>query len=286
MSSGTAHKTQTDRPEIFELEVELLLEGIFQRYRADFRGYARASIHRRMQQALGKLGFASVSALQEKVLSDHETFDALLQYLTVPTTEMFRDPEYFLYLRREVVPLLATYPSIKVWVAGCSTGEEAYSMAILFFEEKLLDRTLFYATDINPRSLKRAQEGIYPLESLRKHAQNYQEAGGTLDFSSYYQTGYGAAVFARRLSERIVFADHSLATDNVFAEVQLISCRNVLIYFDRALQNRAFGLFYDSLGHRGFLGLGDKETPRFSNFEGHFEEIAPGHRIYRKRGRP
>jgi chemotaxis protein methyltransferase CheR len=268
----------------FEIEIELLLDGIFRKYKSDFRGYSRASIYRRVNQALIQMKAASVSELQRKVLNNPETFDTLLQFLTVPTSEMFRDPEYFEAIRKKVIVYLKTYPSIKVWVAGCSTGEELYSLAILFYEEGLLDRVHFYATDINPLSLKRAEEGIFPLEQISKFTQNYQKSGGKASFSDYYQAGYGSAVFRRDLKANVVFADHSLATDSVFAEVQVVSCRNVLIYFDRPLQDRVFQLFYDSLGHRGFLGIGSKETLRFSHLANRFEELAPQEKIYRKIG--
>lgn len=271
-------------PEVFEIEVELLLEGIFRRYKADFRGYSRASVQRRINLAMSQMECDSVSRLQERVLKDSKIFDRLLQYLTVPTSEMFRDPGYFRALREKVLPHLKTYPSFKVWIAGCSTGEELYSLAILFHEEDMLERALFYATDINPLSLQRAEEGIFSLDQVQKFTQNYQNAGGKGAFSDYYQAGYGSAVFRKDLKANVVFADHSLATDSVFAEVELISCRNVLIYFDRPLQERAFGLFYDSLGNRGFLGLGSKEMIRFSRYGSFFEETSSEYRIYRKKG--
>ncbi|MNP26087.1 Chemotaxis protein methyltransferase [compost metagenome] len=206
----------------------------------------------------------------------------LLQYLTIPVSEMFRDPEHFLAIRRDVVPLLKTYPSIKVWIAGCSTGEEVYSMAILLREEGLLERTIIYATDINPRSLEKARQGIYPMENVRGFTANYQKAGGLCSFADYYTAAYGNAMFDSSLRENVTFADHSLATDSVFSETQLISCRNVLIYFNKKLQERALGLFHESLCRRGFLVLGSKETLDFSAYSAQFTTLARQERIYRK----
>ena len=266
------------------IEIRLLVEAIYHRWGHDFREYAPASLRRRVLHACDRMGVATISALQARVLHDEETFAQLLQYLTVPVSEMFRDPSYFLALRQEVVPHLRTYPSLKVWVAGCSTGEEAYSLAILLQEEGLLDRTILYATDINPVSLDRARKGIYPAANLQAFTRNYQRAGGTGSFAGYYTAAYDQAVFDRRLREGITFADHSLATDSVFAETHLVSCRNVLIYFNRQLQDRALGLFHDSLTHRGFLGLGSKETLEFSAYGHRFDPLVPRERIYRRKG--
>jgi chemotaxis protein methyltransferase CheR len=216
------------------------------------------------------------------VLHDAAAFGRLLQVLTIPVSEMFRDPTYFRALREQVVPVLRTYPSIKVWVAGCSTGEEVYSLAILLREEGLLARSILYATDINPASLERARRGIFGLDDVRKYTANYQQAGGQRAFSDYYTAAYDGALFDRSLADNITFADHSLATDSVFSETHLVSCRNVLIYFNRRLQDRAFGLFHDSLCHRGFLGLGSKETLDFSSYADRFEPVVRDERIYRK----
>jgi chemotaxis protein methyltransferase CheR len=266
-----------------DIEIRLLVEAVYLRYGHDFRDYAPASLKRRVLQAQQRMGAASISALQERVLHDADQFAHLLQYLTVPVSEMFRDPEYFLALRRHVVPVLRTYPSLKVWVAGCSTGEEAYSMAILLQEEGLLERTILYATDINHGSLEKARKGIFSLEAMQGFTRNYQRAGGTRSFSDYYTAAYGGALFDKRLRDSITFADHSLATDAVFSEMQLVSCRNVLIYFNRALQDRALGLFHDSLAHRGFLGLGSKETLDFSAYAERFEPVSRPDRLYRRR---
>ena len=239
-----------------DIEIRLLAEAVFMRYGHDFRDYARASLKRRVLQAQQRMGASSISQLQTRVLHDPDDFARLLQYLTVPVSEMFRDPAYFLALRRHVLPVLGTYPSIKIWVAGCSTGEEAYSLAILLHEEGLLARTILYATDINHASLDRARQGIFPLEAMRGFTRNYQLAGGARAFSDYYTAAYGGALFEKALRDSITFADHSLATDAVFSETHLVSCRNVLIYFNRTLQDRALGLFHESLARRGFLGLG------------------------------
>jgi chemotaxis protein methyltransferase CheR len=268
---------------VADIEIRLLVEAIFLRYGQDFRDYAQASLKRRVLQAQQRMGAASISALQERVLHDADAFAGLLQYLTVPVSEMFRDPAYFLALRRHVVPVLRTYPSVKVWVAGCSTGEEPYSLAILLQEEGLLDRTILYATDINHASLDKARRGIFSLDHMQAFTRNYQRAGGTRSFSDYYTAAYDGALFDRGLRDSITFADHSLATDAVFSETQLVSCRNVLIYFNRKLQDRALGLFHESLAHRGFLGLGTKETLDFSAYADRFEPVSRPDRIYRKR---
>ena len=267
-----------------DLEIRLLLEALFQRYHFDFRHYARASIKRRLIQARDQMGYSTLTALQNAVLHDPTMLPRLLGYLTVQVSEMFRDPTYFRALRETVLPHLRTYPSLKVWIAGCSTGEEVYSLAILFQEEGLYDRTLFYATDINPDALQAAEAGVYRLDRLRKFTETHQKSGGRSSLSDYYTADYGRAVFQRSLSNRVVFSDHSLVTDAVFAEMQLISCRNVMIYFDRTLQDRAIGLFKDSLPRGGFLGLGSRESLRFSSHAGEFSEFVPEEKLYRRLG--
>ena len=268
---------------IEDLEVELLLEAIRRRYGHDFRHYSRPSLSRRLEQAMTRMGCSDLSSLQGRVLRDASLFSTLLQTITVGTSEMFRDPDYFLALREQVLPVLRTYPSRKVWVAGCSTGEEVYSLCILLEESGLLDRTIVYATDINPASLLKASRGIFPIADMAKNTQNYQRAGGKRSFSSYYTVDYDSALFDRRLARNVVFSDHDLATDAMFAEVQLVSCRNVLIYFDRPLQDRAISLFCDCLSPRGFLGLGSYETLRASPHDAAFEPVAPTERLFRKR---
>jgi len=266
----------------FEIELQLLLDAIYLKYHFDFRGYAHASLKRRLRTALGRFGCATLSQLQDRILRDGTLFQELLDLLTVPVSEMFRDPRYFLTIRDVVVPVLRTYPSIKIWVAGCSTGEEAYSFAILLREEGLLDRTLIYATDINAHTLAKAEAGVYGVDRIAGFTENHRHSGARSSLSDYYTAAYGRAVIDKSLKSHIVFSDHSLATDSVFAEVQLVSCRNVLIYFNRPLQERAFGLFRESLCRRGYLGLGAKETVRLSEHASAFVEIAPGERIYQK----
>lgn len=264
------------------IELKLLIEAIYLRYSYDFRDYSSASLKRRVLLALKQMHCENISQLQRRILYDPQAFMELLQFLTIPVSEMFRDPSYYLALREQVIPVLCTYPSLKIWIAGCSTGEEVYSMAILLKEEGLLDRTILYATDINPRSLERARQGIFNIDNMRQYTSNYQGAGGKHSLSDYYTAAYDSAIMDKSLKENITFADHSLATDSVFAETQLISCRNVLIYFNKPLQNRAFGLFYDSLCHRGFLGLGSKETVEFSGYAEQFEAFDKPERVFRK----
>jgi chemotaxis protein methyltransferase CheR len=267
----------------FDIELKLLLEAIYLKYQHDFRHYAMSSLRRRLGQALDEFGLTSLSQLQDRIIRSEAEFSRLFHYLTVQVSDMFRDPQYFLALREHVLPLLQTYPSIKVWVAGCSTGEELWSLKILFDEAGLTERTLFYATDINPGALARAEAGIYALDRIAGFTRNYLAAGGKHSLSDYYHAAYGGARFAGSLSDRVVFADHSLSTDEVFLEAHLVSCRNVLIYFDRGLQDRALGLFTRSLVRRGFLGLGSKESLRFSNQYDGFEEFREHERIYQKR---
>ena len=266
-----------------DLEVKLLLEAIFQQYHYDFRGYAMASVKRRLKQALDRFGCRSLSLLQDKVLHDPETMPELLGMMTVQVSELFRDPLYFQTIREKVIPHLHTYPSLKVWIAGCSSGEELYSFAILFREEGLEEKTIFYATDINPSALKKARDGVYPLDRIQLFTENHRKAGGKSSLSEYYTAAYGAARFDPTLRTKVVFSDHSLVTDQVFGEMQLISCRNVLIYFDRALQDRAIGLFKDSLSRRGFLGLGLKESMHFSAHARDFTTFSQQEKIFQKR---
>ena len=267
----------------FDIELPLLLEAIYARYQYDFRHYATASLKRRLSQAIQHFGVRSLSGLQERVLREPEVFHELLSYLTIQVSEMFRDPGFFRALREQVIPVLQTYPSVKVWVPGCSTGEEVYSLAIIFREEGLLARTLIYATDISSAALAAAQRGIYPQDRLAGFSEAYLASGGRASLSDYYTLGYGSAIFDRTLQREVLFSDHSLATDHAFAEVQLVSCRNVLIYFDRELQDRAVGLFKDSLSRKGFLGLGAKETPKFTTHAEAFTEFVREQRIYQKR---
>lgn len=269
-----------------DIELGLLVDAIYRKYHFDFRQYARASIRRRVAAAMTQLGCETVSQVQDRVLHDRGAFQVLLNSLTVPVSELFRDPPYFLALRQHVVPMLRTYPSLKVWVAGCSTGEEVYSIAILLQEEGLLDRTLIYATDINNERLKMAEAGVFPMDRIASFTENHQKAGGRSSLSDYYVAAYGRAVFDKALRRNVVFSDHSLATDSVFAEVQCVSCRNVLIYFNRDLQDRAVGLFREALCPGGFLGLGAKESLRFTSHADAFRDVVSGERIFQKRRVP
>jgi chemotaxis protein methyltransferase CheR len=268
----------------FEIEMRLLLDAIYHRYHYDFRAYAMPSLKRRLRSAMQRFRCDSLAQLQDRALQEPALFPGLLDYLTVHVSEMFRDPSYFRALRESVLPVLRTYPSLKVWVAGCSAGEEAYSMAILLHEEGLLARSLIYATDINPRALQRAEAGVFDVASIAGFTDNHRRSGGPVSLSDYYTAAYDSAVFNQSLKKHIVFSDHSLATDSVFAEVQLVSCRNVLIYFDRSLQERAIGLFRDSLCNGGFLGIGSKESLRFSRHADAFATVSAEDRIYRLRG--
>jgi chemotaxis protein methyltransferase CheR len=267
----------------FDIEMALLIDAIYRLYHYDFRAYAPASLRRRLKAAKSRFGCHSLSQLQYRVIHDQAMFPALLDFLTVQVSEMFRDPGYFRALRDRVVPVLRTYPSLKVWVAGCSAGEEAYSLAILLREEGLLANTLIYATDINTRSLQRAAAGVYEVERIAGFTANHQKSGARSSLSDYYTAAYGRAVFDKSLKDHIVFSDHSLATDSVFAEVQLVSCRNVLIYFDRELQDRALGLFGDALCHNGFLSIGSKESIRFSSHADQFMDFDRAEKIFQKR---
>lgn len=265
-----------------DIEIRLLLEALYHRYHYDFRSYSMASIRRRLRQARQDLGFATITAMQEQILHDPDMLAPMLRYLTVQVSEMFRDPSYFLAIRKAVVPHLRTYPSLKVWVAGCSTGEELYSLVILFREEGLEERTLFYATDISPDALEQAQAGIYSAERVRQFSENYRLAGGKTTLSDYYHSNYNRCIFDKSLRRNVVFSDHSLVTDQVFSEMHYVSCRNVMIYFDRVLQDRAVGLFKDSLLRNGFLGLGSKESLRFSEHAVAFRDFVREEKIYQR----
>ena len=274
--------TEETFPAHEEIELDLLLEAIFRRYHYDFRGYSRGSLHRRLARARQRHDYESLSQLQHLLLRDPMVFADLMGVLTIQVSEMFRDPDYFRAIREQVVPHLRTYPSLKVWIAGCANGEEFYSLAILFREEGLEERTVFYCTDISPAALEKAEAGIYDLDRIQQFTENHRLAGGRTSLSDYYTAAYGAAVFDKSLRRRAVFAEHNLASDQVFAEAHLVSSRNVLIYFDRDLQDRALGLFGDSLVRSGFLGLGSKETLRFSRYSGAFADFNEQEKIYRR----
>jgi chemotaxis protein methyltransferase CheR len=270
----------------FEIELRLLVDAVYLKYHYDFRGYAVASLKRRLRSAMARFHCETLSQLQDRMIHDPAVFSALLDFLTIQVSEMFRDPGYFLALREEVVPILRTYPSLKLWVAGCSTGEEAYSLAILFHEEGMLSRTLIYATDVNPHALVKAEAGVYDADRIPGFTENHRRSGARTSLSDYYTAAYGRVVFDKSLRQHIVYSDHSLATDSVFAEVQLVSCRNVLIYFNRDLQDRAVGLFRDALCRKGFLGIGAKESLRFSRHASAFTDFVRDHRILQKSDQP
>jgi chemotaxis protein methyltransferase CheR len=269
-------------PELERVEIELLLEGIYRHYGFDFRSYAYASIRRRLWRRIEAEGLKTISALQDRLLHEPAVMERVLLDLSINVTAMFRDPSFYLAFRQKVVPLLRTYPFIRIWHAGCSTGEEVYSMAILLEEEGLYERARIYATDINEVVVHRARAGIFPLERMQEYTENYIKAGGTRSFSEYYVAKYDGALFSPALQRNVVFSQHNLVTDRSFAEFNVILCRNVLIYFDRTLQSRVHGLFYESLVHLGILCLGSKETVRLSDYEDSYEELSGVNRIYRK----
>jgi chemotaxis protein methyltransferase CheR len=264
------------------IEVQLLLEAIYQHYGFDFRGYALGSLKRRLWRRAYGEKVETLSALQDKVLHDPAVMERLLLDLSINVTAMFRDPTFFRAFREKVVPLLRTYPFLRIWAAGCSTGEETYSLAILLKEEGLYERTRIYATDINDRVLERARSGRFPLEKMREYTENYLRAGGTEEFSSYYKVDGEMASFSGDLSDQIVFAQHNLVSDAPFNEFNVIVCRNVMIYFGKTLQDRVHELFYDSLETLGILALGHKESIRFTRHEERYEAVDQQEKLYRK----
>ena len=264
------------------IETRLLLEAIFQKYGYDFRDYSWAAIKRRIRHRCRASGLSSISEMQHKILYQTDFFEKILLDLTINVTEMFRDPHFYRVLRQNVIRELKDEPFLKVWHAGCSTGEEAYSMAILLKEEGLYDKTQIYATDVNESVLQEAKEGIFPLQRMKLFTRNYLQAGGKESFSDYYTASYESAIVDKSLRNRIVFANHNLVTDGVFGEMHIIICRNVLIYFNKKLRNRVLGLFTDSLADKGFLCLGTKESILFSGYANRFTESFPVEKIYRK----
>ena len=269
-------------PALEAIEIELLLTGLARRFGYDFRNYARASLTRRIRHAARNEGLTSISALQERLLHDEAATLRFVEALSVHTTGMFRDPDVYRSLRAQVIPLLKTYPFVRIWHAGCSTGEEVYSLAILLHEAGIYARCRIYATDISDAVLKRAQEGIFPLRNMRDYTLAYQRAGGEQDFSSYYVADHTSAIFRQGLRRQLVFSQHSLVCDAAFNEFHLIVCRNVLLYFDQTLRERAHGLFYNSLVNFGMLALGKKESLRYTSHEGLYQELSPSLRIYRR----
>lgn len=270
--------------EVEDLELQLLLEGVYRRYGFDFREYAPASLRRRVWRRVHAEGLTTISALLARLLHDPASMERLLLDLSINVTAMFRDPTFYVAFREKVVPLLRTYPFTRIWVAGCSTGEEVYSISIVLHEEEIDDRVRIYATDINESVLDRARAGVFPLDKMQEYTQNYIKAGGTEAFSEYYLAAYDGARFQRSLVENVVFAQHNLVSDRSFNEFHVIVCRNVMIYFDKTLQNRVHGLFYDSLVNFGVLALGHKESIRFSPYEDRYDELDAAERLYRKTG--
>jgi chemotaxis protein methyltransferase CheR len=271
-----------DTETIESIELDLLLDAVFRLYGYDFRDYAKTSMRRRIANIMKKEEVSTISALQDRVLHDSRSWERFLAGISVNVSAMFRDPGFFLAFRQYAVPVLRTYPFIRIWQAGCSLGEEAYSLAIMLEEEGLYDRSLIYATDINEVSLRQAREAIYPAELMQKYTQNYVQAGGQQSFSEYYTARYDFAILRPTLQRNIVFSQHNLVSDAPFNEFNVILCRNVMIYFNRGLQERTHNLFHESLAMFGILGLGSRESLRFMPHEHMYEPLVPGEKLYRR----
>jgi chemotaxis protein methyltransferase CheR len=272
-----------EKTEVEEIEIDLLLEALFRRYGYDFRRYAKASITRRIRHLLEKSGHRRISEMIPELLYDKSFLEKIVYDFSITVTEMFRDPGFYRAIREKVVPYLKTYPFIKIWHAGCATGEEVYSIAIVLKEEGLYDRATIFATDFNDAALTKGKEGIYSLENIKQYTLNYQDAGGTCSFSKYYHAQYDSVIMDQSLKKNITFANHNLVTDSTFSEMHLILCRNVLIYFNKTLQDRVLRLFHDSLIYGGFLCLGTKESFQFSDVPGDYERIDNKQKIYQKK---
>lgn len=270
--------------ELQEIEINLLLEGLYQLYGYDFRGYVRGSIGRRILNRMKAERLPTITALLEKVLHEPGVLERLLNDFSIRMTEMYRDPHFFAAFRNEVVPLLRELPEIRIWHAGCATGEEVYSMAILMQEEGLYGKTRIYATDMNEKALMAAQKGAFPLKKMQQFTKNYLKAGGKMAFSEYYNTDHQFAYFSPSLNENLTFAQHNLVSDSSFNEFHVILCRNVMIYFDNALQQQVHRLFYDSLADGGFIGLGSKESILGMPKGLKYAEFNSSEKIYRKKG--
>lgn len=269
-------------PSLQDIEIDLLLEGLYRAHGFDFRDYSRGSIKRRLLELMRLEDLATVSEFQNRILHDAAALDRFLLGLAVHATAMFRDPSFYLTFRKEVVPLLRTYPTVQIWVAGCSTGEEVYSLAILLQEEGLYPKCRIYATDISQAILRRARDGIFPLAAMREYTANYQQAGGVNEFSDYYTAHYDSAMFSASLKNNLVFSEHNLATDGSFNEFQVILCRNVMIYFNKELQARVHNLLYDSLSMFGVFGLGNKESLKFTPRAESYKHLNGTDKLYRK----
>ncbi len=275
-------RVATEVNNLEDIEISLLLEGLYRAYGFDFREYSRASIKRRILEMMRAENLGTISAFQDRVLHDAACLDRFLLGLSVHATAMFRDPSFYLTFRKKVVPLLRTYPTVQIWVAGCSTGEEVYSLAILLQEERLYGRCRIYATDISQAVLRKARDGIFPLAAMRDYTNNYHQAGGANDFSDYYTAQYDSVIFSSALKSNIVFSEHNLATDGSFNEFQVILCRNVMIYFNKDLQARVHNLLYDSLSMFGVFGLGNKESLKFTPRAAFYEHLNDKDKLYRK----
>ncbi|TGE38944.1 protein-glutamate O-methyltransferase CheR [Desulfosporosinus fructosivorans] len=268
--------------ELEKIEIHLLLEGIYSYYGYDFRNYVSASIRRRIWYRIRAERIQNVSSLQEKVLHDPSAMARLLSDFSIHVSEMFRDPRFFESFRKNVVPLLKELPFVRIWHAGCSTGEEVYSMAIILYEEGLYNKTKIYATDMNEDLLKKAKEGVYSLDKMRTYMDNYQTAGGLNEFRKYFEVSNDKVIFHPFLTQNVIFAQHNLAIDHSFNEFHVIICRNVMIYFDKVLQNRVHGLFYESLCPSGILGLGDKEDIAYNHYSHYYKAFDHEQKIYQK----
>jgi chemotaxis protein methyltransferase CheR len=275
-------RATTEVNDLEDIEIDLLLEGLYRAYGFDFREYSRASIKRRILEMMRAEQLGTVSAFQNRVLHDAGCLDRFLLGLSVHATTMFRDPSFYLTFRKKVVPLLRTYPTVQIWVAGCSTGEEVYSLAILLQEERLYGRCRIYATDISQAVLRKARDGIFPLAAMREYTNNYHQAGGANEFSDYYTAQYDSVIFSSTLKSNVVFSEHNLATDGSFNEFQVILCRNVMIYFNKDLQARVHNLLYDSLSMFGVFGLGNKESLKFTPRAAFYEHLNDKDKLYRK----
>ncbi|HEV2883333.1 MAG TPA: protein-glutamate O-methyltransferase CheR [Pyrinomonadaceae bacterium] len=273
---------QTEEIRLEDIEISLLLEGLYRAHGFDFRDYSRASIKRRILELMRGEKLETVSAFQDKILHNAECLNRFLLGLSVHATAMFRDPSFYLTFRKRVVPMLRTYPTVQIWIAGCSTGEEVYSLAILLHEEMLYSKCRIYATDISQAVLRRARDGIFPLAAMRDYTVNYHQAGGTHEFSDYYTAQYDSVIFSQALKNNVVFSEHNLATDGSFNEFQVILCRNVMIYFNKDLQARVHNLLYDSLSMFGVFGLGNKESLKFTPRAESYQRLNGTDKLYRK----
>jgi chemotaxis protein methyltransferase CheR len=270
------------KPSLEDIEIKLLLEGIYQYYGYDYRNYALSSLKRRIYNFMSLEGLSNISGLQERLLHEPGCISRFLESVTVNVTSMFRDPSFYSAFRNHVIPLLRTYPFIRIWHAGCSTGEEVYSLAIILQEEGIYHRCRIYATDTNKNMLQTAKSGIYPLKKMQEYTQLYLQTGGKRCFSEYYTAAYDSAIFRDSLRENVIFAQHNLVTDSSFNEFNVILCRNVLIYFNKILQKQVHHLFYNSLCTFGILGLGRQESLKFTAYEEYYQEIVKGEKLYRR----